>query len=103
MSTPLIPLSHLGAGPHPVMKLRFMDKVRRILVEHRYAERTAAAYALWIRRYIIFHGRRIPTISTPRTCGDSWATSPCGSAFRRRRRTRHSPSELRSISLQPNY
>jgi integron integrase len=61
MSTPLIPLSHLGAGPHPVMKLRFMDKVRRILVEHRYAERTAAAYALWIRRYIIFHGRRHPS------------------------------------------
>jgi integron integrase len=57
---PLIPLSHLDAGPDPVRKLRFMDRARQALVEHRYAARTCHAYLLWIRRYIIFHGRRHP-------------------------------------------
>jgi len=37
-----------------------MEKVRRALAEHRYSRRTCAAYADWIRRYIIFHGRRHP-------------------------------------------
>ena len=56
----LIPEFQLDVAPDPIRKLRFMDRVRGALVEHRYSERTRHAYALWIRRYILFHGRRHP-------------------------------------------
>jgi integron integrase len=60
MSFPQIPLNHLGTTPEPARKYRFMEKVRRILAEQRYSRRTQHAYALWVRRYILFHGRRHP-------------------------------------------
>jgi integron integrase len=37
-----------------------MEQVRRILTEDRLRSRTREAYAEWIRRYILFHGRRHP-------------------------------------------
>lgn len=37
-----------------------MEQVRRMLMEDRYRPRTRQAYAEWIRRYILFHGRRHP-------------------------------------------
>ena len=37
-----------------------MEVVRRALAERRYSQRTAQAYSMWIRRYILFHGRRHP-------------------------------------------
>lgn len=37
-----------------------MEKVRRRLWEERYSPRTRQAYAEWVRRYILFHGRRHP-------------------------------------------
>jgi site-specific recombinase XerD len=60
MSPPLIPTSHLGARAEPERKFRFMEQVRRVLAEERYSRRTQKAYANWIRRYILFSGRRHP-------------------------------------------
>ena len=40
--------------------LFFMKKVRLALEERRYSVRTCDAYADWIRRYIVYHGRRHP-------------------------------------------
>lgn len=56
----LIPTHHLAPTAEPARKYRFMEQVRRALAEHRYSWRTTRAYAEWIRRYILFHGRRHP-------------------------------------------
>jgi site-specific recombinase XerD len=55
-----IPLSHLTASPDPSRRFRLMEIVRRRLRERRYSRRTEEAYVHWIRRYIVFHGRRHP-------------------------------------------
>jgi integron integrase len=60
MAAFLIPHNQLGPKPEPERKYRLMERVRRALVEHRYSRRTCSAYADWIRRYILFHGRRHP-------------------------------------------
>lgn len=60
MPQPLIPSSHLQRKPEPERKYRLMEVVRRAMVERRYSARTEEAYAAWIRRYIVFSGRRHP-------------------------------------------
>jgi len=55
-----IPLPHLTAPPDAERRFRFMEIVRRSLRERRYRRRTEAAYVYWIRRFIVFHGRRHP-------------------------------------------
>lgn len=60
MPRPLIPLTHLEGPPEPERKLRFMEIVRRRLREMRYASRTRSVYAMWIKRYVLFSGRRHP-------------------------------------------
>jgi len=46
-----------GAGTPP----KLLDQVRdRLRLKH-YSLRTEQAYVGWIRRYIIFHGKRHPT------------------------------------------
>lgn len=60
MAAFLFPGNRLGPRAEPERKFRFMEKVRRTLVEQRYSGRTCRAYADWIRRYIVFHGRRHP-------------------------------------------
>lgn len=55
-----IPLSHLAGPPDPSRKYRLMEVVRRRMRELRYRPRTIEAYTYWIRRYVIFHGRRHP-------------------------------------------
>jgi integron integrase len=57
---PLVPQSHLDAPPDPSKPLRLMEIVRRALRERRYSARTEQAYIHWIRRFILFHGRRHP-------------------------------------------
>ena len=37
-----------------------MEQVRHVLRSRRYSPRTEEAYTYWIRRYIVFHGRRHP-------------------------------------------
>src|SRR5688572_15592057 len=60
MPQPLIPSSHLQRRPEPERKYRLMEIVRRAMRERRYSARTEEAYAAWIRRYIVFSGRRHP-------------------------------------------
>jgi integron integrase len=56
----LIPLTHLTAAPDPDRRFRLLEIVRRRLRERRYSRRTEEAYVHWIRRYIIYNGRRHP-------------------------------------------
>lgn len=39
---------------------RLLDRVRDALRVHHYSRRTERAYVAWIRRYILFHGKRHP-------------------------------------------
>jgi integrase len=55
-----IPLPHLTGPPDADKRFRFMEIVRRHLREKRYRRRTEDAYVYWIRRFIVFHGRRHP-------------------------------------------
>jgi integron integrase len=57
---PLVPQSHLDAAPDPTKPLRLMEVVRRALRDRRYSARTQRAYVQWIRRFVVFHGRRHP-------------------------------------------
>jgi integron integrase len=57
---PLVPQSHLDASADPTKRFRLMETVRRVLRERRYSARTEDAYVQWIRRFIMFHGRRHP-------------------------------------------
>jgi integron integrase len=57
---PLVPQSHLDAAPDPTKRLRLMEMVRRVIRERRYSARTEDAYVHWIRRFVMFHGRRHP-------------------------------------------
>ena len=60
MPSPLIPASHLEGSSEPERKYRLMEIVRRVMRERRYSPRTAESYAAWIRRFILFSGRRHP-------------------------------------------
>jgi len=57
---PLVPQSHLDAPPDASKPLRLMEIVRRAVRERRYSRKTEQAYVHWIRRFVIFHGRRHP-------------------------------------------
>jgi integron integrase len=57
---PRIPLAHLVAPPDPARRFRLLEVVRARLRERRYSRRTEEAYVAWVRRYVIFHGRRHP-------------------------------------------
>src|SRR5437667_12259984 len=47
-------------GPADAPKPRLLDRVRAALRARHYSRRTEDAYVAWIRRYIIFHGKRHP-------------------------------------------
>lgn len=57
---PLIPSAHLGREPSPERPLRLLELVRHALRSRRYAARTEDAYVHWIRRFVLFHGRKHP-------------------------------------------
>ena len=57
---PLIPLDHLTGRADPARRMRLMEVVRRRLDERRYSRRTQTAYAHWIKRFVLHHGRRHP-------------------------------------------
>src|SRR5687768_1559323 len=61
MPYPPIPLIHLGRKPEPERKFGFIERVRARLRASRYSRRTEVAYIDWIRRYVLFHGRRHPS------------------------------------------
>src|SRR5437879_8182737 len=43
-----------------VGKAKFMEQVRTFMRTRRYSLRTEQAYLDWIRRFILFHGKRHP-------------------------------------------
>lgn len=58
--TPPQPLPpHLGGGPVP-QPPRLLDRVRGEIQARHYSPRTEKAYVAWIRKYIVFHGKRHP-------------------------------------------
>ncbi len=58
----LIPPAHLTRRPEPDRKFRLLERVRRALRVRHYSPRTEEAYCDWIRRFVVFHGRRHPTL-----------------------------------------
>lgn len=55
-----VPLGHLGNHPEPERRFRLLERLRRRLRTRRYSARTETAYCGWVRRFVIFHGRRHP-------------------------------------------
>jgi integrase len=47
--------------PPTPARLRLLDRVRAELRTRHYSRRTEKAYVGWIRRYILFHGKRHPS------------------------------------------
>jgi integrase len=43
------------------MAVKLLDQVRQAIRMRHYSRRTEEAYVVWIRRYIVFHGKRHPT------------------------------------------
>lgn len=57
---PPIHLSHLGERPEPARRFRLVERVRHRLRASRYSKRTEEAYVGWVRRFVLFHGRKHP-------------------------------------------
>src|SRR6266436_6932333 len=47
-------------SPAETAQPRLLDRVRTALRSRHYSRRTEEAYVAWIRRYILFHGKRHP-------------------------------------------
>jgi integron integrase len=47
-------------GPASALRPRLLDRVRAAIRARHYSRRTEEAYVAWIRRYILFHGKRHP-------------------------------------------
>ena len=54
-----------GNTPSP----RLLDQVRDLLRTKHYSIRTETQYLQWIRRFILFHGKKHPREMGRRTCG----------------------------------
>ena len=60
-STNLTPASAPGGSPGAAPKPpRLLDQIRATLRLHHYSKRTESSYSDWIRRFILFHGKRHP-------------------------------------------
>ncbi len=55
---PPIPASHLTSTANPTRRFRLLEQVRRALRVRHYSKRTEITYCAWIRRFVLFHGRR---------------------------------------------
>lgn len=60
MPFPLVPESQLGRREEPAARLRLLERLRHRLRTRHYSRRTETAYVDWVRRYVLFHGRRHP-------------------------------------------
>jgi integron integrase len=47
-------------GPAGSSKPRLLDQVRQTVRARHYSRRTEKAYVFWIKRYVVFHGKRHP-------------------------------------------
>ncbi|MGH7391149.1 MAG: integron integrase [Candidatus Rokuibacteriota bacterium] len=54
------PLAVREAGAFETPKPRLLDRVREAIRARHYSRRTEKTYVAWIRRYILFHGKRHP-------------------------------------------
>jgi len=54
------PLAVGEPAPEGASRPRLLDRVRGALRARHYSRRTEDAYVAWIRRYIVFHGKRHP-------------------------------------------
>jgi site-specific recombinase XerD len=52
--------SFLSAAPEQ-SKPKLLDRIRQLMRVRHYSLRTEEAYVGWIRRYILFHGKRHPS------------------------------------------
>jgi integron integrase len=58
---PPIPAAELTAPADPTKRFRLLERVRRALRTRHYSRRTEISYCGWIRRFVVFHGRRHPS------------------------------------------
>jgi len=61
----LIPAAHLGRDAQPERRFRLLEQLRSRIRTRHYSRRTETAYVDWVRRFVLFHGRR-----HPRTMGE---------------------------------
>ncbi len=64
-ATPPIPVGavitpHPAVGLSPAPQMKLLDRVRWHLRVKHYSLRTETAYIDWIRRFVLFHGKRHP-------------------------------------------
>jgi len=59
------PLAVREARPPTAPKPRLLDRVRETIRARHYSRRTEKTYVAWIRRYILFHGKRHPAEMGP--------------------------------------
>jgi integron integrase len=57
---PLLPHSQLIGAAAPASRFGLLRMVRQRARERRYSERTVESYVYWIRRFVLYHGRRHP-------------------------------------------
>ncbi len=57
---PTIPSAVQEASQTAAPKARLLDRVREAIRMRHYSRRTEKTYVTWIRRYILFHGKRHP-------------------------------------------
>ena len=57
-----IPVSHLATTSDPARRFRLLERVRRGLRVRHYSRRTEIAYCAWVRRFVLFHDRRHPSL-----------------------------------------
>lgn len=63
MNQPILPAQRLNCPPErflPNPKLKFLEQCREVMRFKRLAPRTEEAYLQWIKRFILFHGKRHP-------------------------------------------
>lgn len=56
----VVPLAVRETSALPAPKPRLLDRVREAIRARHYSRRTEKTYVAWIRRYILFHGKRHP-------------------------------------------
>jgi integron integrase len=49
-----------GGGDGSPARPRLLEQVRRACRDRQYSDRTEKAYTAWVRRYVLFHGKRHP-------------------------------------------
>jgi len=55
------PLQVREAPPSPATPPKLLDRVRAAVRSRHYSHRTEQTYVGWIRRFILFHGKRHPS------------------------------------------